>query len=140
MSGEQPWDFGTAHEKGQTSSVRQEAGEEAVRTAYKELAEKRRAYYTARAKKILELRAGGMAITACETVAKGDPVVVNLGYAYKVAEGIVEAAKSAGWRLNKDRALVEEFVNWSKRRELAEFHGRDPEEPTYEAPIGRGDS
>jgi hypothetical protein len=40
--------------------------------------------------------------------------------AYRIAEGVVEAAKQAGWRASKDRDDVQAFIGWSQRREFAE--------------------
>ena len=133
---ETPWDFGTAVDRCQRASQRQVEQEESTIAAYRDYAEKKKAHYLARAKKILELRAEGMAITACMDVAKGDSEVAKLGYARDISEGVMEAAKQAGWRRNADRKDAQRFSDWSQNRELAEFRGRDPETPTYTKPIG----
>jgi hypothetical protein len=44
-------------------------------------------------------------------------------------------AKLAGWRVNADRRDVEGFIDWSKRRDLAEGYHRVPE-PVFSSPIG----
>lgn len=133
---EQPWDFSEAHSRCVGASRRQETSEEGIKDAYRDFAQKEEAYRLALAKKILELKAEGVAITACDNIARGDKHVAKLRYERDVAEGMKEAAEQAAWRRNADRKDAQRFADWSQRRELAEFHGRDPEEPTYERPIG----
>lgn len=123
-----PWSFDEARDNCAEASRTQRAQEENVLAAYRDYAEKKRAHYKARAEKILQLRAEGMAVTACETVAKGDPHVADLGYKRDIAEGVVEVAKQAAWRRNADRKDAQRFSDWSQNRELAEFHGREPAE------------
>jgi hypothetical protein len=117
---EQPWDFGTAHERCSRSSRNQESAEEGIREAYKVFALKEEQYRTALATKILQLKADGVAITACGEIARGDKLVAKLRYERDVAEGVREAATQVAWRRNADRKDAQRFADWSQRRELAE--------------------
>lgn len=120
---EQPFTFGEAKERINTAKAQQQAAETAVREAYSKFGLARRAYQTALAGKILELRVGGTAATLCADIARGDPQVAALRFNRDVAEGVMEAARSAVWRHTADRRELEQLVDWSKRREFAEAGG-----------------
>jgi hypothetical protein len=67
---------------------------------------------------VLWLLAGVWSATA--DLARGDKGVARLKRERDIAEGVVEAAKQAGWRASKDRDDVQAFIGWSQRREFAE--------------------
>jgi len=119
-----PYTFGEATVRSNALSAAQEAAEAETRRAYAQFAEAERAYRKALAEKIVRLRAEGVAATTVADVARGDAHVADLRYRRDVAEGVVEAAKQAGWRLQANRRDGHEFIDWSKRRELAEGAGQ----------------
>lgn len=133
---EQPWNFDTAHRRCVAASRRQADAEAGVKEAYQDFARKEETYRVALTKRIFELKADGVAVTACDNMARGDKNVARLRFERDVADGMKEAALHTAWRRNADRKDAQRFSDWSQRRELAEFHGNDPEQPTYEAPIG----
>ena len=116
----EPWDFRTAFQHCSDSSRRQEDSEDVVRDAYRDFAQKEEAYRTALSVEILRLKAQGIAITACDNIARGDKAVAKLRYERDVAEGVKEAAVAGGWRRNADRKDCQRFADWSMKRELAE--------------------
>lgn len=134
MSG-QPWDFQTAEAHFKAAEQEQRRVESEISVAFRQWARAQRVYAVALARRMFELKAGGMAITACETLAKGDPSIAALRQERDEAEGIKETAKAASWRVNADRKDINEFLNWSKRRDLAEAYGTGPE-PEFSEPIG----
>lgn len=120
-----PWTFGEGIAAARRASESQKAGEEAVRAASADLAEKERAYRLALAKRIVEVHAEGAAWTVAQDLARGDRHVADLRYERDVAVGVLEAAQQRAWRGTADRKDVLEFVQWSCRRELAENGGSD---------------
>jgi hypothetical protein len=120
---ESPYEWGQARDAINTAKAAQKAAEDNVRDAYKTFGLARRAYQTALAQRILELRAEGVAATICPDLARGDKHVADLRFQKDVAEGVMEAARSAVWRHTADRRELEQLVDWSMRRELAEGAG-----------------
>lgn len=125
----QPWDFGQAVIASKDAETEQRRVESDVMDAYRTYAKRERLYKVALARKILELKANGMAITACETVAKGTPAIAELREERDVAEGMKEVAKVAAWRVNADRRDTGDLLRWSARRDLAEYSGPSEPEP-----------
>jgi hypothetical protein len=121
---EAPYTFAEATARAGALSAKQEAAEAATREAYAVYAEAERAYRVALAKRITELRAEGAAATLAADLARGDTDVADLRYRRDVAEGVVEAAKQSGWRLQANRRDGHEFIAWSMRRDLAEGAGQ----------------
>jgi len=119
-----PYTFGEAVERSNALSAAQEVAEAETRRAYAQFAEAERVYRKALAEKIVRLRAEGAAATTAADLARGEAQVAELRYRRDVAEGIVEAAKQAGWRLQANRRDGHEFIDWSKRRDLAEGAGQ----------------
>jgi hypothetical protein len=119
-----PWTFGQAEQASRNAEGEQRRVESEVTIAYREYAKAERTYRVALSRKMLELKASGMAVTACETVAKGDERIAALRFERDVAEGLKETARVAAWRVNADRRDVNDLLNWSARRDLAEFGGR----------------
>ena len=121
-----PWTFQQARQAAHEASARQQRAEQTLREASAALAEAERAYRRKLAETILTLRAEGTAATACGDIARGNNLVSDLRYKRDVAEGVLEAAKQAAWRLTADRKDVHQFAAWSLRRELAENGDHTP--------------
>lgn len=115
-----PYDFSEAKAAIERASVAQKNSEEAVRQAFKDYGAKERAYRLALAQEIVRLRADGQPVTVVQDLAKGNKHVADLRYARDVAEGVKEAAVAAQWRHTADRRELEQLVDWSQRREMAE--------------------
>lgn len=125
----QPYDFATAKAAQDRASDRQRQSEVFVIDAWKRYAEAERAYREALSTRIVQLKAEGMAVTACGEVARGEKQVAALKFARDVAEGVREAAGQSAWRASADRKAEQSFLEWSLRRDLAEG---------YQAPTGDG--
>lgn len=123
----QPWSFGEAYQASKGAEQEQRRVESEVSQAYKEYARAKKLAAVALARRIWELKADGIAVTACETLAKGDPRVAELIEERDSKEGLKETAKVAAWRVNADRRDMGDFIGWSMRRDLAEYCG--PSEP-----------
>lgn len=119
MSGA-PWDFDQARAAARQASSSQRAAETFIRDAYKAFALAEESYRLALAQKITALHAEGVAWSATADLARGDKAVARLKRDRDIQEGVVEAAKQAGWRCSKDRDDVAAFIEWSRRREFAE--------------------
>jgi hypothetical protein len=124
---EAPYTFDEATRRAVALSSAQKTAEEATRRAYAGYAEAERAYRKALATKITELRADGQPATLAADLARGDERVADLRYRRDVAEGVVEAARQAAWRLQANRRDGHEFIQWSARRDLAENGGGQPQ-------------
>jgi hypothetical protein len=125
-----PWTFEQAVKASEAASAAQTAVEESVLDAYKGYAHAEKLFRVALARKMLELKSAGMAVTACETVAKGDETIALLRYERDLAEGVREAARHAAWKASADRRDTEALLSWSMRRDLADWHGHaDQAEP-----------
>lgn len=115
-----PWDIDQARAAARTASQQQRQMEEFIKQAYRTFALAEEAYRTALATRVLELHAEGVAWSTTADLARGDKAVARLRRERDIAEGVVEAARQAGWRASKDRDDVAAFVGWSMRREFAE--------------------
>jgi len=115
-----PWSFDEATGAAHKASSNQRAGEEFVKQAYRDYALAEKSYRVALAKRIVELRSEGNAATLCTDLARGDEHVAELKFRVVAAQGVKEAAVHAAWRNSADRRDTEAFVDWSKRRNLAE--------------------
>src|SRR4051794_17860044 len=98
-----PWGFDVAQAKSEDAAREQERLEEEVRDAFREHARAERLYDVALARRILELKSGGMASTVCERLAKGDETIADLRERRNIADGLKETAKLAAWRANANR-------------------------------------
>ena len=117
---ESPYDWAQARDAINAAKAAQKAAEDNVRSAYRQFGQTRRAYQTALAQRILALRAEAVPATLCADLARGERLVADLRFRKDVAEGMMEAAKSAVWRHTADRRELEQLVDWSMRREIAE--------------------
>lgn len=129
---DQPWDFATARTACRDASAAQANVEKDLREAYRSYGEAERNYRKALAIEIVKAHGDGVAWSTAPDLARGDDHVADLRFKRDVAEGVKDAMEHAAWRRNADRKDAQRFADWSQRRELAEFHGRDPEEPTHE--------
>lgn len=68
--------------------------------------------------RIVELRAEGVAATACADIARGENDVSTLRYERDVAAGVLEAARQHAFTLGADRRDLDTLLNWSMRRDL----------------------
>jgi hypothetical protein len=132
----QPWSFGAALAASRNAETEQRRVESEVTLAYREHARAQRTYSCALARRMLELKAAGMAITACETVAKGDPRIAELREERDVKEGLRETAKHAAWRANADRRDTNDLIRWAAKRDLAEYYGPAEAEPEHMTTFG----
>lgn len=114
----QPYDFQQAQAASKGAADDQRSSEQFVIDATRNYAEAERSYRKALASKIVELKAGGMAVTACGDVARGDGAVADLKYKRDVCEGVKEAAVQAAWRASANRKAEQSFIEWSARVSL----------------------
>jgi hypothetical protein len=119
-----PWNIDEAASAANLASAQQKGAEQQLREAAADLAEKERAYRQALAQTITRFRADGHAATVCADLARGDKHVSDLRYHRDVAQGVLDAASQAAWRLSADRRTIEALTRWSMGREFAE-HGQD---------------
>lgn len=128
----QPYDFATAQLASRKASDNQRAAEQFLINSTRDYAEAERAYRKALAETILTLKAGGMAVTACADVARGDKAVADLRYRRDVQLGVKEAAAQSAWRASGDRKAEQTFIEWSCRVSLRE----DAEGPAVSQTFG----
>lgn len=120
----QPYDWTQAKHEQEKARAEQRAAEQWVIDAWKTYAAAEQAYREALARKIVQLKAEGMAVTAAGDVARGDPPIAHLKYLRDVGEGMKEAALIGSWRASKNRQAEQTFLEWSMKRDLAEgYHG-----------------
>jgi hypothetical protein len=110
-----PFDFTQARAAARKASEAQAATENAMLDAAEDRAGKERAYRVALAKRILTAHEEGVAWTACQDIARGDPDVARLRYERDVADGVAEAISQAGWRHAADRKDLQRLIAWSER-------------------------
>ena len=116
-----PWTFDESRSTLSRLSTLQAGSEDFVKESHKDYAQKEEAYRLALATKITELRAGGESVTLAADLARGDKHVAHLRMLRDVADGVRQAALQESYRRGADRKDAQSLVDWSKRRELAEF-------------------
>lgn len=109
-----PFDFTEARDAINSAKSAQTNAEQAVRDAFREYGAARRAYQLAFAEAIITARVEHPATIALD-LARGDAKVADLRFKKDVAEGVMEAAKSAIWRHTADRKDLARLVDWSRR-------------------------
>lgn len=127
MSNAVPYDWAQARDAINAAKAAQRSAEGNVRDAFKSYGAAERAYRLALAQEILKLRAEGQPVTIVQDLAKGTEQVADLRFKRDVAEGVKEAAQSAVWRHTADRRELEQLVEWSARRDIAEGNGSQPQ-------------
>ncbi len=113
-----PLEIVDAREAAHKASEKQREVEDQIRRDSAALAEAERAYRKALSVRIVELRAEGMAVTACSEVARGETQIASLRYARDVAEGVLEATRQQSFRRGADRRDVDTLLRWSMARDL----------------------
>ena len=113
-----PLEISDARDAAFRASELQRQVEDDLRRDSRALADAEREYRKALATKIITLRDAGNAITACETIAKGDEHVADLRHARDLAAGVWEATRQQAFRRGADRRAVEELLVWSRARDL----------------------
>lgn len=108
-----PWTIDEAQKAANLASAQQKGAEQTLREAATDLAAKERAYRVALAETITRFRADGHAATVCADLARGDKRVADLRWARDVAQGVLDAAGQAAWRLSADRRTIEALTRWS---------------------------
>ena len=124
----EPYDFPEAVAAARRAAEAQKAGEQAVRDASADLAEKERLYRLALAKRIVEVHAEGAAWTVAQDLARGDETVARLRYERDVAKGVFDAASQRAWRHTADRKDVLELIAWSR---LVHGHDAAGQQPSW---------
>lgn len=102
------------------AGLEQEASEQHMRDTAKEAAVAKRDYQRALAVRIVELKARGNAVTACETIAKGEQDISDLRFQRDLKEAEAQAARAANYRHSANRQDTLKLTEWSMRRELAD--------------------
>jgi hypothetical protein len=120
------WTFAQARDKALEAEGKQHDAEKRLAEAYREAGAAERAYKEALAKKILNLKAAGVAWTVCGDLARGDETVAGLREVRDITLGAREAANVAVWRHKDNRKDSRGFASWSERREMAEGFGQVP--------------
>lgn len=94
--------------------------EDEIRVKGRALADAERDYRRKLTTRMLLLHAGGkgMAITAVESVARGEEEVSALRHARDIARANLEAAQQQAFRRGADRKDVQTLLNWSMHRDL----------------------
>ena len=114
-----PLEIADAREAAHKASELQRGVEDAIRDASRKLAEAERQYRLAPTKRIMHLHAqDGVAWTACDVIARGEPAVADLRYQRDVAKGVLEAAQQQAFRYGADRRDLHRLIEWSQRRDL----------------------
>lgn len=127
-----PYDYqGAKRAIVQQSRLDREA-DRTVREAFKDYAEKERRYRVRLSKRIVELKAEGMAVTVAGDVARGEEDIAQLKYERDCAEGGKEAALAVKWANAADRRELEQLVNWSMRVDLG-----SSQDPAIDAQAGQ---
>lgn len=126
---DRPWSFAEARQKLLEASAAQRTTEQDMKRAYRDYAVAEERYRLALAKQIIIAHGEGIAWSTAPELARGAEDVAKLRRERDIAEGVKEALMQAAWRRASDRRDAQRFADWSMRREIAEFHGDDPDEP-----------
>lgn len=114
------WTWHQAQDAMQDAADEQEASEQHMRDTAKEAAVAKRDYQRALAVRIVELKARGNAVTACETIAKGEDDISDLRFQRDLKEAEAQAARAANYRHSANRQDTLKLCEWAMRRELAD--------------------
>ena len=79
------------------------------------MAQAERDFNVAYAQKILTLKSDGMAITLTKDVAKGDKVIADLLFKYRVSESLYDTAKKKIASLNVAIDTYRSLLSWQKQ-------------------------
>jgi hypothetical protein len=89
-----------------------------LKRASADLANKERVYRRALTIRMLELKSDSVAVTACETIAKGEESIAQLRYDRDVARGALKAVAQQAFRRGADRKDINLLLEWSMKRDL----------------------
>lgn len=133
----EPFTFARAWEAHKEASREHERAEQDVGVKGRAFAKAEETYRKALALEERRLRRQeGVAWSVMSDLARGEETVAMLKRARDDAEWDAKQAEHAVYRRAADRRDVEGFIDWSKRRDLAEWMGRMPE-PDAEPIIGQ---
>lgn len=118
----QPYTYGEAKAAIARASRDQTEASDYLRETFSRYATTERLYRIELAKEILRLKAAGQPATLALDLAKGDAKIADLRQDRDIAEGEKEAATQRGWQASANRRAMEQLVNWSMKRDLAEFY------------------
>lgn len=104
------------------SELQRELGNDLAK-AHKELAKAEYLYRRALTERIKQLHVGegeekGMAITMCETVAKGEESIALLRRERDDRKGDLAQLEQEGFRMGADRRAIDGLIDWSMKRDL----------------------
>jgi chlorite dismutase len=121
-----PYTYGEAKAAIARASRDQDAAAQWATEAADDFAQKEHAYRVALSCEITRQHADGVAWTAAADLARGEKDVARLRMERDVAEGVKSAAEQRSWQAAANRKSLDRLVEWSMRRDLAEFYGGDP--------------
>jgi hypothetical protein len=108
-----------ARQAAHKASEQQRSVEDQIRDASRKLADAERLYRLELTTRILYLHANdGVAWTACEAIARGEPNVAGLRHARDIAKGVLDSVQQQGFRYGADRRDLHQLIVWSQRRDL----------------------
>lgn len=118
-----PLEIADARSAAFSASERQREVEDLLTEKGKALADAERAYRRELTKRILALHAGedgqpGLAITTCETVAKGEEEISQLRHDRDIAKAAYKSVEQMAFTRGADRRTLDRFIDWSMHRDL----------------------
>jgi type IV secretory pathway VirB9-like protein len=115
---ESPFTFNEARIATRQAANAQAESEHQRAQAVERYAAAEREYRKALSQTIVRLHSEGIAWTATGDIAKGE--VAKLKYERDVAQGMREVAEQRAFRTGADRRSLDQLVQWSMKRELAD--------------------
>lgn len=113
-----PFEIQEAREAEYTATKAQRDHGDVLAKAHLKLAQAEYLYRRKLTKRIKELHVGGMAITMCEGVAKGEQEVGRLRRRRDELKGELAKAEDYSYTLAADRRALKGIVEWSMYRDL----------------------
>lgn len=113
-----PYEIEEAREAQHKASEAQRELADRLAAAHRNLANAERRYRVALTARIKQLHAEGMAITMCETVAKGEDSIATLRYERDDLKGDLEKLDQLAYTMGADRRGLDGLVIWSMHRDL----------------------
>lgn len=118
-----PLEIAEARAAQHKASEYQRAIADKLAAQHRDLADKERRYRVALTARIKQLHAGtdedkGMAITMCETVAKGEDSIATLRAERDEAKGDLKKLDQLAFAAGADRRALDGLIQWSQHRDL----------------------
>lgn len=119
-----PFEIVEAREAQHKASEMQRNLADELANAHRDLADAERRYRVALTARIKQLHANGfgdghgLAITMCETVAKGEDSIATLRYERDDKAGEVAKLEQLAFAMGADRRGLDGLIDWSKHRDL----------------------